>query len=201
MVKSEGSEVTADDRARWEERYAQEQETDKAPSTWILERAFRLPNAGIVADVAGGLGRHAIPIARSGRIVVLVDIAERAVRRARRIESALLGVVADGAALPFADGAFAAVIVTNFLDRALFPVFARLLAPGGALLYETYTREHLELAARALVRGPRSPRFVLDPGELPRLVAPLELVEYEEGPIEDAAGMRHCARVVAWKAE
>jgi SAM-dependent methyltransferase len=201
VAKSGRAAVTEDDRARWEERYAHAQEPDKAPSAWILDRAGRLPNDGVVADIAGGTGRHAVPIARLGRRVVLVDFVERAVRSARRIEPALLGVVADTSALPFADGAFALIVVTNFLDRGLFGALARLLAPGGVLLYETYTRSHLESAARGEVRGPRSPRFALESGELPSLVRPLEVQEYEEGFVEDEAGARHCARVVALKAE
>ena len=193
--------MTEDDRSRWEERYAQAPGPDKAPSAWIVDRAARLPNDGVVADIAGGLGRHAIPIARTGRPVVLVDLVERAVRLARAGEPSLLGVVADCSALPLLHGTLAGLVVTNFLDRTLFGELARLLAPGGVLLYETYTRTHLELAARGEVRGPRSPRFVLEAGELPSLVRPLEVVEYEEGFVEDAAGARHVARVVALKAE
>jgi SAM-dependent methyltransferase len=200
-AKSGVAEVTEDDRARWEERYAQAPGPDKAPSAWIVDRARRLPNDGVVADVAGGAGRHALPILRSGRRVVLVDFIERAVRRARRADPALLGVVADSGAMPFTDGAFAGLVVTNFLDRGLFGEFARLLAPGGVLLYETYTRSHLELAALGQVHGPRSPRFALESGELPTLVRPLEVEEYEEGFVEDAAGARHVARVVALKPE
>jgi SAM-dependent methyltransferase len=201
MAMSKGTRVTEDDRTIWEERYAETHIPDKAPSAWIVDRAARLPNGGLVADIAGGLGRHAIPIARSGRTVVLVDIIERAVVAARRNEPALIAVVADSGALPFADGSFVGLVVTNFLDRAIFPVFSRLLAPGGILLYETYTKLHLELVARGEARGPRSPRFVLEQGELPGLVSPLDVEEYEEGLVKDAAGTRHCARVVARRAE
>ena len=60
------------------------------------------------------------------------------------------------------------VLVFNFLWRPLFPRLVEALRPGGILLCESFTREH------ALAYGrPANPDHVLEPGELPRLVAPL----------------------------
>lgn len=188
-----------EERSSWEERYARTRAGDKAPSAWILDQASRLPNAGLIADLAGGLGRHAVPLVRSGREVILVDFVETAVRDARRSERALLGVVSDVGALPFAAGTLAGIVIANYLDRSLFPALAPLLSPGGVLLYETYTRAHLELVASGRAKAPRSERFVLEAGELRGLVHPLEVLEYSEGIAHDGAGERACARVVARK--
>ena len=51
----------------------------------------------------------------------------------------------------------------------------RLLAPGGLLLYETFTLEQ-----QALPYGPSNPEYLLAPGELPRLFADLDIVRHEE---------------------
>jgi hypothetical protein len=76
-----------------------------------------------------------------------------------------------------------------------------LLAPGGYLLYETYTTAHLDLVQRGLARGPQSPQYLLQSGELRALARPLTVVEYWEGEVEDEAGRRCCARLVAQSAE
>ena len=79
--------------------------------------------------------------------------------------------------------------------RALFPRLIALLEHGGFLVYETYTLAHLSLD----VSGPRNPAYLLQPGELETLVAPLSILEYREGLRRDAAGERHVASVLARK--
>jgi SAM-dependent methyltransferase len=190
-----------DDRARWEARYLDRgSELDRVASTWIVERSVALPEGAVVLDVAGGTGRNAAPVARSGRVVVLADFVEQAVAAAVRRHPRILGVVADAGGLPFRAAAFDAVIVVSYLDRSAFKVFAALLKPGGTLLYETFTRAHIEVVARGRARGPTNPAYLLEPGELSRLVAPLELQEHEERLVVDEAGERHVARVMARRA-
>jgi hypothetical protein len=89
------------------------------------------------------------------------------------------------------------VLVANFLDRAIFPDLIALLEPGGHLVYETYTLAHHELVEKGLARGPRTAAFLLRPGELPELVKPLTVRYHWEGEVEDEAGRRCCARLVA----
>ena len=187
----------APDRSKWEELYATGARPDRPPSSWIASTVMALPNEGLIADVAGGTGRHAIPIARAGCHVVLVDFVAQAVASARIVEPSLTGVVADAAKLPFKQGSFGSVVVANFLDRTIFPDLRALLKPGGYLVYETYTMAHLDLVQRGLARGPQTTDFLLRPGELPVLVEPLTVIEYWEGEVEDAAGRRCCARLVA----
>lgn len=191
----------APDRSRWEELYATGARPDKPPSSWIVAAVAALPNEGPIADVAGGTGRHAIPILRDGRRVVLVDFVAQAVSSARVAEPSLLGVVADAAKLPLRRGSFGVVVVANFLDRTIFPDLRALLAPGGYLVYETYTTAHQDLVVRGLARGPQTTEFLLRPGELPALAQPLTVIEYREGEVHDAAGLRRCARLIGQKPE
>jgi len=189
-----------DDRAGWDARYAErDSELSRAPSAWIVERSLTLPERSLVLDVAGGSGRHALAIAQSGQTVVVADFVERAVAAAASRHARILGVVADTAALPLRAGAFDAIVVVSFLDRSVFKVFVDLLRPGGTLLYETFTRAHLDVVARGGARGPRNPAYLLEPGELPMLVAPLRVGEHEEGLVVDDSGERHVARVMAMK--
>jgi SAM-dependent methyltransferase len=191
------SESGMDERTRWEELYATGQRPHRPPSAWILEAVAGLPNDRPVLDLAGGHGRHAVPLSRAGRRVVLVDFSATAVRDAVGHDPAILGVVTDVTRLPFASSCFGVVVVSNFLDRAVFGTIADLIAPGGHLVYETYTTAHTRLVEQGLARGPSSSRFLLQPGELPRLVAPLDVIDSTEGEVADAAGRRHTARVIA----
>jgi hypothetical protein len=189
----------AEGRDRWAARYEEAQGPDKAASSWLIEAAQRLPPDAMIVDIAGGRGRHARPLLAEGRRCVLVDFVESALRLAVQQAPALPVVAADAWALPFADATLDAILVANFLERDLFPAYHALLKPGGFLLYETYPLENAVLVAAGEARAPRSPRYMLEPGELRTLVAPLEILDYREGIVSDAAGRRASASVLARK--
>jgi len=83
--------------------------------------------------------------------------------------------------------AYDLVVVTHYLHRPLFPAILAALRPGGTLVYETFTR------AQAARGRPTNPEFLLEPGELLRLVAPLTVRDFREGDFEG----RMVASVVA----
>ena len=132
-------------------------------------------------------------------MVIVVDFVPRAVVMAVARNEGVAGIVADARALPVRDQSVDAVVCVSFLDRSIFPSLVRTLRPGGILVYETFTIAHLDVVASGKARGPRDPAYLLEPGELPRLVAPLEVQEHAEGLIVDAVGERHVARVMAVK--
>jgi SAM-dependent methyltransferase len=190
---------TSEDRKKWQELYASGERPDRPPSAWVIDALHRVPNDGPVADIAGGSGRHARHLARPDRPVILTDFIFDAVERAHAANPSVHGVVADVTALPLRAGSFATVLVTYFLNRDIFTDLLVLLAPGGHLVYETYTLDHLELVQRGLARGPSTAEFLLRPRELLQLVKPLEPLEYWEGEVADDAGRRCCARLVVRK--
>jgi hypothetical protein len=69
----------------------------------------------------------------------------------------------------------------NYLDRARMPLFLEFLRPGGYLLMETFLEDQ-----RAFAWGPTSDDHLLRRGELPGLVAPLEVLHGREAlePVE-----------------
>lgn len=178
------------ERARWEARHREKSDrSPRAPSAWVIEQALALPERALVVDLAGGRGRHARPLAERGRRVIVVDLVEAAVR-----DAGVPGIVAEATRLPIRDVSLDAILSVNFLDRSIFPSLVRLLRPGGRLIVETFTVEQ-----RTLGRGPTSPAHLLEPGELPRLVAPLDVVFASEGFVSDESGERYVGRVVAVK--
>lgn len=154
------------------------------PASWLLENADLLRRGMRVVDVAAGRGRHALLLAGAGFSVTAIDRDAARMHRlqaiATRLEWPLTTVVrdleTDGADL--GDGAYDLVVVTHYLHRPLFPALVRALAPDGLLVYETFT------TAQAARGKPTNPAFLLEPGELPRLVAPLEVLRSREGEAE-----------------
>ena len=187
------------ERDEWDARYRERARESDLASRWVIEQCAALPVDALILDLAGGIGRHAEPIARGGRTVILTDFVHRAVAAAVARDERILGVVADASALPFQTESFDAIVCVSFLDRSLFKTFVEMLKPGGVLVYETFTRAHLDVVARGRARGPRNAAFLLEAGELATLVSPLVVQEHDEGLVVDDAGERQVARVMARK--
>jgi hypothetical protein len=83
------------------------------------------------------------------------------------------------------------VLSNCYLNRALLGRSSELLASGGTLVVIQPTRRNLE-------RHEKPPRdFLLDEGELPRLVTGVDVLHYEEGWLADE---RHDAVLVGRRA-
>lgn len=84
---------------------------------------------------------------------------------------------------------FDAVIITNYLWRPLMGTLLASLAPGGVLLYETFSQ------GNETVGRPARADFLLQPGELLRTFAALQVVAYENGYLDSPA--RFVQRIAA----
>jgi SAM-dependent methyltransferase len=155
------------------------------PSAWLLNHLELLPPHGRVLDVACGRGRHALYLARLGYRVHAVDrdadiIADLRAAAAHE-QLPLTCEVVDLETDPppsLGTSRFDAVLVFRYLHRPLFPSLIEAVAPGGFLIYETFT------VAQALRGRPTNPRFLLKPAELVELAAPLAIVDAREGDID-----------------
>jgi tellurite methyltransferase len=154
------------------------------PSSWLLENLDLLPRAPRTLDVACGRGRHALLLAAAGFPTDAIDRDPVAIEGLRaladRLELPLVARAVDletGAA-DLGAGGHDLVLVFHYLHRPLFPALVRALAPGGLLLYETFTVEQAK-------RGkPTNPDFLLETGELRSRIAPLEVLREREGEFE-----------------
>jgi rhodanese-related sulfurtransferase len=152
------------------------------PSPWLLEHADLLRPGSRVLDVACGAGRHALLFASAAFPTRAVDRDGRQIDRLRTSASALgLSLQAEVADLEvpdpdLGDALYEVVLVVHYLHRPLFPALRRALAPGGLLIYETFLEAHAGRYGR-----PSNPSYLLKPGELATLVAPLEIVRSFEG--------------------
>jgi SAM-dependent methyltransferase len=137
-------------------------------------------------------------LARAGFAVRAVDRDAARIESLRKLGRRLrLPLDAEAVDLERADvdlghDAWDLVLVFAFLHRPLLPALARALAPGGVLLYETFTssprdRGRAEVPVTHGGAGqapPTSPEHLLEPGELERLVAPLHVVRRGGGSID-----------------
>jgi SAM-dependent methyltransferase len=184
-------------RAQWNERHRGKPAGEAEP--FVTAMLPRIPR-GIALDIAAGRGRNAIALAHAGMTVVAVDYSSEAMRllaaTARTAHLPVWPVVANLDSFHLKDKSFDAIVNVNFLDRALFPHFARALRPGGMLIAETFTVD------QAAIGHPRDPRFLLGHGELRALAGVLEIEEYGEGMLTYPDGERaYRASIVARRTE
>ena len=164
----------------------------ETPSAWVVRWSGRVPAAGRVLDIASGSGRHARYFAGRGHPVEAVDREAAGLARL----AAIPGITTrcadlESGAWPYAGKQFAAVVVTNYLHRPLFPLLLAALAPGGVLIYETFA------VGNERYGRPTNPAFLLRPGELLEVAGErLTVIAYEDmqvaGP-KPAVVQRLCA--------
>lgn len=149
-------------------------------SPWV-ERHLAAAPAGPVLDVACGSGRHVRLALWLGRPVTAIDrdvsgLADLDGARGLEIVRADLE---DGSPWPLPGRRFAAVIVTNYLHRPLFPALLAALQPGGTLIYETFA------VGNERYGKPSRPDFLLRPGELLEMAQAggLAVAAYEHGHV------------------
>ena len=146
----------------------------ETPSPWIVRFAHLVPAGGEVLDLACGSGRHLRWFAGRGHPVVGVDRDADSLAGLQGVGEILQADIENGP-WPLAGRQFAAVVVTNYLWRPLFPRILEAVAPGGVLLHETFA------LGNETVGKPSRPDFLLAPGELLRAYPGLRVLAYEDG--------------------
>jgi SAM-dependent methyltransferase len=148
------------------------------PSRWVRHWAHLVTAGGAVLDVASGSGRHARLFASLGHPVTAID-RDSAALGTFADEPRVTPLMADIESAPWPlppEAQFAAVVVTNYLHRPLFPRLIHSLAPGGVLVYETFAQ------GNETVGKPSNPAFLLAPGELLDAVrGQLRVVAFQDG--------------------
>jgi SAM-dependent methyltransferase len=156
------------------------------PSSFFSDQLDRIRTAsrlGAVLDLACGRGRHCLAAAEAGVAVIgidrnrdsLAELQDTASRRRLAVQTVLADLESP-AEIPIARERCGVVLVFRYLHRPLSRAITRILAPGGLLIYETFTADQAELG-----NGPRNPHFLLQRGELCDLFSELEIVEHWEG--------------------
>jgi 2-polyprenyl-6-hydroxyphenyl methylase / 3-demethylubiquinone-9 3-methyltransferase len=140
----------------------------------------------LVLDAGCGGGLVARELAAAGATVVGIDRSLGSLGVARRaVSGAFAPVQGRLERLPFADGRFDAVVAADVLEHlpdlpAAVAGLARVLAPGGSLVFDTINRTPwawftavfgLERVLRMVPRGTHDWRLFIRPAELDRVCA------------------------------
>jgi len=181
-----------EDATRWNMRYRADTGAGiPQPRSLLIEHQAVLPSTGLALDVAMGRGGNAGWLLAQKLRVVGVDISVVAVHAAKQCWPALMAVVADLTTLPLPSNAFDVILNFYYLDRALWPVYARTLRPGGLLIFETFTR------TRLVLRPATDPRYLLAPNELRAAFEGWDILTYREGGVGGAGQPSTTASLVA----
>ena len=157
-------------------------------SAWVTRWAHLIAPGGTVLDVACGSGRHIRWLAAQGFAVTGIDRDATALAGLHSLGRCVAADIESGP-WPLPGERFDAVIVTNYLWRALWPALRAGLADGGVLVYETFA-----LGNEAFGK-PSNPEFLLWPGELLEACCGLHVVAYEDGLLD--APQRRVQRIAA----
>lgn len=152
------------------------------PSDWIVRWSHLLAPSATVLDVACGSGRHLAWFAGRGHAVTGVDRDIALTQQHVPGAELVCADIEDGTWPLMQEGhprGFGAVVVTNYLWRPLLETLAGSVSPGGVLLYETFA------AGNEAFGRPSRPDFLLQPGELLRACAGMDVVAYEQGYLPD----------------
>lgn len=180
---------------KWDERFARGQEVHGFEPSPPLPAAAAGVAPGFALDLASGAGRHAIWLAERGWRVEAVDgsrtgtalLMDEARRRgvAERIETRIADLEAPGFALE-ADR-YDLVCDFYFLHRPLFDQIHGAVRSGGLF------------AAAIHVRGAEDGRFLLERGELRKIVEGWgwEILHFREGDSAESGHHHPTAEIVA----
>jgi SAM-dependent methyltransferase len=185
--------VTIDERAVWNKKYSEGSHSSLEPDPFLVSAYHEFLSshpAGTALDIASGVGRHAIWLARRGWRVRLLDISDIGIGLAEKNAAKVLGPVAKEFLISaevadlnemrdFGREQYDLVMVFFYLQRELFPALVATLKSGGLLIYKTYTTEQTRHAG-----GPSHPMFLLQPNELLHAFESLRILEYRETIVE-----------------
>jgi 2-polyprenyl-3-methyl-5-hydroxy-6-metoxy-1,4-benzoquinol methylase len=190
------------ERELWNQKYIEGSHTLLEPDPFLLSAYTEFvgplhPQPGTALDVAGGIGRHALWLARAGWRITVADVSDVALAQAMQSakqRNASIDTLRADLSTPagrkiLASRQFDLVLVFFYLERKLFPAVMKALKPGGILIYKTYTVEQ-----RRFPGGPKHPLHLLKPNELLRAFRGLRVLHYCE-TVRD----KGVAEFVGWK--
>jgi SAM-dependent methyltransferase len=161
-------------------------------SDWVKKWSKLVYAGGDVLDVACGSGRHAFYFSRLGHRVSAVDRRPDLVSTFAGDPNIDFSVCdLEYGLWPFSGRTFDCIVVTNYLDRKIFPFLISSLSSRGVLIYETF------MLGNEICGKPSNPEFLLMPNELIYCFSKaLTVMAFEAGFIErpkSAVIQRICA--------
>ena len=141
------------------------------------------PNGGAALDLAGGIGRHALWLAKRDWQVTVVDISEVAIRKlgqkAQQLDLTLNLLALDAREYTFEHACFDLIVMFYHFDRDICPQVLSTLKPGGFVICKSSVCwDSYEETALGNLRP-------LEKSEILSLLPELSVLHHEERPVRD----------------
>jgi SAM-dependent methyltransferase len=169
-------------REKWDQRWQEKAAVPPgSPDDWLLRVLPHLPDQGKALDLACGMGRNALALARGGYQVTAVDFSLVALdvlsAAAAREKLPVAVVCADLEAGDYrvAPESFDLGLQFYYLFRPLLSRLQDAVRPGGYIAIRTFSQAGQERF------GPVNRNISFVPGELLKLFSRWEILLYEEG--------------------
>ncbi|MDR6760065.1 2-polyprenyl-3-methyl-5-hydroxy-6-metoxy-1,4-benzoquinol methylase [Flavobacterium sp. 2755] len=186
---------------RWDDRYSSEEFAyGEDPNNYLKEQLEKL-NPGAILFPAEGEGRNAIFAAKSGWKVSAFDISEEGKNKALKLAEAnnvsIDYQVGELETLDFHEDQFDAIalIYAHFpaeIKSAIHKQLDKLLRKNGIIIFEAFSKKHLEyLAVNEKVGGPKDIESLFSIEEIKSDFLNYEIIELEEKEIELNEGIFH----------
>ena len=145
-------------------------------SNWVKHCLEIIPNKkGIALDLACGKGRHSVFLSSYGYQVLAVDINQESLNCfSNKLITKKIKDIENLKNWPLEKIKFDIIVVTNFLNRTIFPSIIESIKKGGYLIYETFSEGQQNIGK------PSNPKYILQQRELINLCVELNLIAYEE---------------------
>lgn len=184
-------------QSHWDLKYEQGLPSLTKPDPFFIS-AFsqfvedQFPNGGVALDLAGGMGRHALWMARRKWRVSVVDISEVAIRklnqRALQLDLPLDLFVLDAAEYRFEPAQFDLIVLFYHVNRELCPRIVSSIKPGGLLVCKSSLRWN---SNGKFAPSSTSP---MERNEILRLFPELRVLYHRERPVRDRGVAEYVGR-------
>ncbi|RUM90171.1 MAG: class I SAM-dependent methyltransferase [Thiomicrospira sp.] len=176
---------------KWDQKYADIDPKKPVLPAWALKQHLRqLPLTGKALDLACGLGGNARFLAQCGLTVDAWDISDTALTHLNNWAAVnrlpITPTICDFEQMLFPYQQYDVIVISRYLNRALWPQIAQALKANGKVLIQTFLAPVQENA-------PNNPHFYLQTGELNQLPKTepswrdFEINVYGEGWLADNA--------------
>ena len=162
-------------------------------SNWVKYCLDIIPNKkGTSLDLACGKGRHSILLSSYGYNVFAVDINQQNLScfNNKLITKKIIDIE-NLKNWPLKKEKFDIIVVTNFLNRDIFPSIIKSINKNGYLIYETFSVGHQNIGK------PKNPDYILKQRELISLCVELKLIAYEEIYTENSIDNSFKQRIIS----
>ena len=168
--------MSEEKREKWNYHYKTLKDTGSVADV-LKENVSLLPSDGVALDIACGTGANSFFLASLGMEVKAWDFSETAIDSIKSLltsDEKISPEEIEISSSSFDNLQFNLILCCHYLDRAISRAIYNATAPGGLIIYQTFTSE------RRFDVGPSNPEFLLRYRELFFLVRECEILSYRE---------------------